>query len=215
MLITLLALLAFAATPAAHAATPATKAKRTAKHTTKQVVAARTAPPELSPVGAATCADADLRPAADTLARIQASELCLLNAERTSRGVGALTLDPTLVAVAQARAADLVARNYFQHTSPGGTTFEQTLIAAGYVIPGTRFSVGENLAWGQTSLGTPLEVVRGWMNSPGHRANILRPRFSHTGLGAVVGVPKSQTSVRLPGATYVQEFGDRHVGAIG
>lgn len=205
-------------------AVPAADARPAHKHRATKVIkitrpsTGRTAAvpaPLPDPVGATTCADADLRTEADTLERARAATFCLVNAERTSRGLNALREDATLAAVASAKAADLVARGYFDHTTPGGMTFELALIHAGYVVPGTRFVVSENLAWGQTVLSTPVEVVRGWMGSPGHRANILNGRFTETGIGAVVGVPSSQTKIALPGATFAQEFGDHHLGAIG
>lgn len=203
---------------AAEARTPrkdrAAKVTKRPKHA-RTVGTAASTPPLPEPAGATTCADADLRPAADNLDRVRVATLCLVNAERTSRGVGALREDPTLAAVAAAKATDIVARGYFEHTTPGGVTFEQALIHAGYVVPGTRFAVSENLAWGQTYLSAPLEIVRGWMGSPGHRANILDRRFTATGIGVVLGAPSSQTKVDLPGATFAEEFGDHHLGAIG
>ncbi|OAB40601.1 hypothetical protein PMSD_01480 [Paenibacillus macquariensis subsp. defensor] len=109
----------------------------------------------------------------------------LVNEERTSRGIAALTLNSTLTDLAVLKSRDMRDKNYFSHTSPTYGTPEEML---------NRFGVkwrayGENIAAGQT---TPEEVMRVWMNSPGHRANILDPRFTDIGVGYVAGTATSQ-----------------------
>jgi uncharacterized protein YkwD len=74
----------------------------------------------------------------------------------------------------------MVARAFYSHTSPDGREPWHRAEAAG----STRRSIGENIACGQRSAA---EVVRGWMNSPGHRANILKPGFTHIGVGFAGG----------------------------
>ena len=69
----------------------------------------------------------------------------------------------------------MVKRNYFSHTSPDGTTFVTRAKAAGYTSP-----IGENIAWGYR---TPEAVMTAWMNSPGHRANILNCKAKAVGVG--------------------------------
>jgi uncharacterized protein YkwD len=64
--------------------------------------------------------------------------------------------------------------------------------------------MGENLGWGSGSLATPRAMVRSWMNSPGHRANILRPTFTEVGIAVVTRTPRG-----IGGATYATEFGRR------
>ncbi|MFI7586114.1 CAP domain-containing protein [Spongisporangium articulatum] len=104
----------------------------------------------------------------------------LTNAERAKAGCGALTADSTLTSVAQAHSADMASHNYFSHNSQDGTTPFQRMSAAGY---GYR-TAGENIAAGQP---TPSAVVSAWMNSAGHRANILNCSFTEIGVGYATG----------------------------
>ncbi|MFF4350135.1 CAP domain-containing protein [Streptomyces sp. NPDC001530] len=114
------------------------------------------------------------------LARTATEVVALTNAERTTAGLRPLSVDPLLTTAAQAHSADMVARAFYSHTSPEGSQPWDRAAAAGC----THGSIGENIACGQRS---PAEVVRGWMNSPGHRANILKPDFTHIGIGLAGG----------------------------
>jgi uncharacterized protein YkwD len=104
----------------------------------------------------------------------------LTNAERVRAGLPPLGADLPLTTAAQAHSADMVARDFYAHTSPDGSRPWDRAAAAGCA----RRTIGENIACGQRS---PAEVVRGWMNSPGHRANILGRDFTHIGIGLVGG----------------------------
>ncbi|MHA5047690.1 CAP domain-containing protein [Streptomyces sp. SD15] len=114
------------------------------------------------------------------LARTANEVVALTNAERAAGGLPPLAVDPLLTAAAQAHSADMVTRAFYSHTSPDGSQPWDRAAAAG----STRRTIGENIACGQRS---PAEVVRGWMNSPGHRANILKPAFTHIGIGLAGG----------------------------
>ncbi|MFD4524430.1 CAP domain-containing protein [Streptomyces sp. NPDC058470] len=114
------------------------------------------------------------------LARTASEVVALTNAERTATGLRPLAVDLLLTNAAQAHSDDMVARAFYSHTSPDGTQPWDRAAAAG----STRRSIGENIACGQRS---PAEVVLGWMNSPGHRANILKPAFTHLGIGLAGG----------------------------
>jgi uncharacterized protein YkwD/stress response protein SCP2 len=114
------------------------------------------------------------------LRRTAAEVITLTNAERAGAGLPPLTPDPLLTNAAQAHSADMVARAFYAHTSPDGGEPWHRAAAAG----STHRSIGENIACGQRSAA---EVVTGWMNSPGHRANILKPGFTHIGVGFVGG----------------------------
>ncbi|MGK5639426.1 CAP domain-containing protein [Streptomyces sp. URMC 126] len=119
---------------------------------------------------------------AEGLARTAADVLALTNVHRTAAGLRPLDGDPRLTAAAQAHSADMAARGYHSHTAPDGGRPWDRAVAAGCV----HRSIGENIACGQRS---PAEVVEGWMNSPGHRANILTPDFTHLGVGFAGGGP--------------------------
>ncbi|MFI6559662.1 CAP domain-containing protein [Streptomyces sp. NPDC050534] len=114
------------------------------------------------------------------LARTAAEVVDLTNRERARAGLPALAADALLTTAAQAHSADMVARAFYSHTSPDGSRPWDRAAAAG----ARRHSIGENIACGQRS---PAEVVDGWMNSPGHRANILKPDFTHIGIGLAGG----------------------------
>ena len=102
----------------------------------------------------------------------------LTNKERTDRGLKALTIDSELSKVARVKSEDMQKKNYFSHTSPTyGSPFDMMK-----QFGVTYKSAGENIAKGQK---TPKEVVNAWMNSEGHRANILNGSFTHIGVGYV------------------------------
>lgn len=104
--------------------------------------------------------------------------LTLTNAERAKQGLAALQADTKLMAAAREKSVDMQKNNYFSHTSPTfGSPFDR-LKALGISYK----SAGENIAQGQR---TPAEVVQAWMDSPGHRANILNTSYTHLGVGFV------------------------------
>jgi len=106
----------------------------------------------------------------------------LVNAERQKAGLSAVTVDASVQRAAQVRAQEQV--KTFSHTRPNGTSCFTALSEAGVNYRGA----GENIAYGQT---TPQAVMSAWMNSSGHRANILNAKFQKIGVGYVVvnGVP--------------------------
>lgn len=102
----------------------------------------------------------------------------LTNKERAKNGLPALKIDTELSKVARIKSNDMAKNKYFDHNSPTyGSPFD---MMKKFGI--TYRSAGENIAMGQRS---PEEVVKGWMNSPGHRANILNKSYTHIGVGYV------------------------------
>ena len=114
----------------------------------------------------------------------------LINAKRTANGLSALKIDDEVQNIARIKAEDMVDNNYFSHTSPiYGSPFDMMKKF------GIRYNTaGENIAGNSTNVG----AVEAWMNSQGHRANILNNSFNYTGIG-VVKSPKY-------GKIYVQMF---------
>jgi hypothetical protein len=117
------------------------------------------------------------------------------NAARTQNGVAELNVSPLLTQAAQEKANDMVANNYFAHTSPSGLTpwywFEQV---------GYAFSfAGENLAVNFTD---SEDVTDAWMNSPEHRANILDNDYTQIGIATAEGTYNGQPAIYV-----VEEFG--------
>ncbi|MDQ6914440.1 MAG: CAP domain-containing protein [Actinomycetota bacterium] len=152
----------------------------------------------------AACAGADEAPDANNLGVVSDASLCLLNGERSARGLGSLTANGLLGRAAVAHSAEMVSSGVFSHESPDGTPFDQRILAAGYRPLGGAWTVGENIAWGSGSLATPRSIVAAWMASAPHRANILEPDFQEIGVGVVQGTPSGD-----PGATYTTDFGAR------
>jgi len=104
-----------------------------------------------------------------------AQVVAITNQQRAANGCGALTVDARLTAAAQKHSADMSAGGYFDHDSQDGRTFDQRIRAEGYPSPGA-----ENIAQGQRSA---QEVMDDWMNSPGHRRNILDCSLRTIGVG--------------------------------
>lgn len=151
------------------------------------------------------CADSELPPTQDNLARERAAVLCLVNVERTKRGLVKLRNNPSLEKVARAYARRLVKEHFFSHVAPDGTTMVDRIHLTSYLngLP-RRWYAGENIAWGTGTSALPSDIVKAWMNSPGHRANILNKVYRDIGLGAYYGTPKTPA-----GGTYVTDFGRR------
>lgn len=117
--------------------------------------------------------------ALDTAASYEVEVVALINEQRTAHGCPALHDDPRLRTAAVGHSADMRARNYFAHNTPDGITPWTRIEAQGYPDPSA-----ENIAMGQQ---TPQEVVNAWMNSPGHRANILNCSSKAVGIGVQFG----------------------------
>lgn len=110
---------------------------------------------------------------------LEAQMLELINRERTANGFAPLEADPEIAEVARKHSADMFSRGYFSHNTPEGKDPFDRIRA-----DGVKFrTAGENLAFAPT-----LQIAHtGLMNSPGHRANILRPQFGRVGIGILDG----------------------------
>ncbi|POX52526.1 RNA polymerase [Streptomyces sp. Ru71] len=153
-----------ASAPASPSASPS------AAHRTDTPAPTATRPARSAPAPARGAA---AQPASSDLA---AQVIALVNKERQAAGCAPVTDDDRLRDAAQAHSDDMAARDYFDHVSPDGTDPGARITAAGY-----RWSTyGENIAKGQQ---TAQSVMTSWMNSPGHRANILNCSFKNLGVG--------------------------------
>lgn len=132
--------------------------------------------------------------------------LCLLNRERTRRGLPALRESALLDSTSSQHSDEMVRLDYFEHSSPDGQTVEDRLRAAGYAR-GVNASAGENIAYGVGAKATPAAIVRAWMQSPPHRADILRPAFTEVGIGIALGAPEVGAADQSQSATYTTDFG--------
>ncbi|HEV2774294.1 MAG TPA: CAP domain-containing protein [Solirubrobacteraceae bacterium] len=170
---------------------------------TTAVLASLTLPASLA--HAADCPGADLLPAIASVPTAKAATLCLLNDERAARGLVPLSTQADLEEAAQRYSQAMVQHRFFAHVSPGGQTLSDRLV--GYAAPAREWTTGENLAWGEGALATPSSIVRGWMNSPSHRDNVLNGDFTEIGVGIVGGTPSG--GLPAVSATYTTEFGFR------
>jgi uncharacterized protein YkwD len=157
------------------------------------------------------CVSADAMPGQAAAEDLRAATLCLMNAERTARALGRLQAEPLLGRVASSYARQMVRGQFFHHTSPGGSTMLARIRSTSYLRDVTSWSVGENLAWGSGSLATPRAMVRAWMQSAEHRANLLDRHFADVGIGVAAGAPVALDPGEL-GGTYVTDFGRRLKG---
>jgi uncharacterized protein YkwD len=113
---------------------------------------------------------------APTQSQFAQEVLALTNQFRATQGLAALTLNPELVAAADRHSADMLNQDYFDHTGRNGSKPWDRAGAVGYAAS----TIGENIAAGY---GSAESVVQGWINSPGHRANLLNFRYTEMGLG--------------------------------
>lgn len=108
----------------------------------------------------------------------EAQVLTLVNQERTNQGLPALILSSALTKASRAHSLDMACNGFASHTGSNGSFFGTRLTEAGF----TFSTAAENIAAGYDS---PEDVVIGWMNSAGHRANILNPDLEYIGIGYV------------------------------
>jgi len=117
--------------------------------------------------------------------------LALINAQRIAHGCEPLRLEERLEQAAERESRDMVERHFFSHTEPDGTTPGARVRKTGYVYQ----MIGENI---EVNAEMPELAVATWMNSPGHRANILTCAFKETGI-AVVSQKDDVTVEGVPG----------------
>jgi uncharacterized protein YkwD len=135
--------------------------------------------PVASGVSPSVEAAATTRPPAakDKVTTMEDEVTALINKERDKAGCGAVRIDERMRKAGRAHSADMAVNKYFSHTGLDGSSFVDRLERAGYPRSG---AAGENIAYGY---GTAQAVVTGWMNSDGHRRNILNCSAKATGVG--------------------------------
>ena len=160
------------------------------------------AAPTASAAGACSSANASVNTASKRV--LVRATLCQLNVERSRNGLRPLRLDRRLSAAARAHSRAMARRHFFSHDSLNGASFVDRIRGTGYLRGARSWNVGENIAYGSMRLSTPRSIGRAWMNSPGHRANILSRSFRSIGIGIAAGTPSGGG-----GATYTTDFGRR------
>ncbi|MER5399541.1 CAP domain-containing protein [Streptomyces sp. NPDC002599] len=167
------------------------------------------------PAAAVTCDQvaANRAPTAATAAQARAAVTCLINAQRTQRGLPSLTTNQALTNAAQQHAVAAVQLKWWgpgkdPHRNPRtGSTPQTRIQAAGYCPNPISWEFNEIAYTGWGGSGTPQAAVNWWMNSPGHRAIILKPSLREMGPWAQPG-SAAQAGASSPDAgTYVVTFG--------
>jgi uncharacterized protein YkwD len=126
-----------------------------------------------------------------------------INQVRAAHGLRPVALVYGLQRAARVHSSDMVARDYFLHESgPGGEAFSRR-IGRFWHPNAAGVSIGEILAWGSGTFASPAAAVRGWLNSPPHRAILLSPRFTLVGIGVAHGRFLGHSGA----AVYTADFG--------
>lgn len=156
---------------------------------------------------AAECRGADLAPAQLSKDRAEHALLCLINRERTDRGLDKLQGESAQAKAARKHTKVMVRQRCFSHQCSGEADLVTRIERTSYLPCDCYWGVAENLAYGEGKQGTPSGLVQAWMNSPAHRANILNRRYEHIGIGIVWGTPTVGDD--RGSATYTTDFGYR------
>lgn len=145
-------------------------------------------------------------PTNDNVATLRDATFCLVNVQRTSHGLKAFASSSQLRKAAQNYSRAMVRQRFFDHVSPSGSTLLSRVRRGTTYLSGARnYALAENIAWGSGEYATPRETVKGWMESAGHRTNILDRSFRHIGVGVAIGAPED--SQGMPAATYTTDLG--------
>ncbi|MQY38689.1 hypothetical protein SRB17_67020 [Streptomyces sp. RB17] len=171
-----------------HTATPQATASPTHRATAHPSTGTKTTAPKPRTTPAPSAPTPTPTPAA-TASSATARVVQLVNAERAKVGCHPLTVNAELTKAAQAHSADMAAHQNMSHTGSDGSSPGDRITRAGY----SWSAYGENVAYGYA---TPEQVMNGWMNSPGHRANILNCSYKEIGVG-----------LAQPGSYWTQDFG--------
>ena len=151
---------------------------------------------------AAACRGAGAHPTKARISTLDRATLCLLNVERKKRGLAPLRENRDLDTASLGHSRDMVRRKYFEHGD-----FAGRIEATGYLSGASSYDIGENIAWGGGRYSTPKAIVKLWMHSPGHKANILDRHFKEIGIGIARGAPENGQGGDA--ATYTTDFGVR------
>lgn len=144
--------------------------------------------------------------------RLQQATRCLVNRERTKRGLKSLKTSNELLKASDWQNRDMLEYTYFDHNRPDGPDFVERILRFGYARDSEGYSIGENLAWASQQIATPRKMVKMWMKSPPHRKNILTKDFRDQAVSAVWSagnVGGAYENSGGPFIVYTNQFGAR------
>jgi uncharacterized protein YkwD len=132
--------------------------------------------------------------------------LDLHNQTRAANGLPGLCVHPALTNAARSHSQEMLDKGYFAHNSYNGETVKARLERFGYTFSGYSFwKYGENIYWGSGTSSSPESAHKWWMNSAGHKANILNKDFREVGIGVRTGTYKGYAGAKM----YTVDFGVR------
>ncbi len=156
---------------------------------------------------ARACQGADTLPKIGKPATAARATVCLINNRRQQHGRQKLDSNTQLTHAGVDHSSYMDKHSCFSHQCPGEPDLVHRLFRVDYLKAGLkRWEYGEDIAWGEAALGTPKEIVKAWMHSPEHRANILDRTFRDVGVGVVWGTPQTPKGA---GGLYTADFGFR------
>ncbi len=130
----------------------------------------------------------------------------LHNQTRESANLATLCVSEILTQAARSHSLEMIDKGYFDHNSYNGESYSARLESFGY---NSYEQVGENIAWGSGSLASPENIFQGWMESSGHRENILNPDYREVGIGTASGECEGYSGCTM----YTADFGLRQSSA--
>lgn len=165
-----------------------------------QITDARAAEPYDGKVKACNGEEVHLKPA-------EKKTLALHNKERRDRDMRSLCIQQQLQKAADGHSEDMLKKEYFSHTSKDDTTFDERIKQAGYTSKDFEgYRVSENLAYGSGAKSYPKSIHQAWMDSDGHRKNMLDRRLRQAGISVASGNYKGNDGTNV----YTVDFGARH-----
>ena len=167
---------------------------------TAGLAAAPTAPVAV----AGGCPNADAKPGKLSTSEARKAVRCLINKRRANAGLPSLDRHRDLQKSAQRHNNRMHGTGCFAHQCPGEGSLDTRIRSTGYLNGADRWKYAENVGWGRKKRGSPANVVKAWMHSSGHRANILSNDFRDLGVGFDDGTPNSK---RATGGIFTVDFG--------
>jgi uncharacterized protein YkwD len=154
--------------------------------------------------GAQSCNGADRGPQKISRGQARKAIICVINNKRQAHGVGPVQSSKPLQKASGRHARTMLSSKCFSHQCGGEAPLASRVYNTGYLPCSCAWGLGENLAWGKKSRGSPARIVDAWMQSPPHRSTLLNGSFNHVGIGVAWGSPYSSS---MRAATYAADFG--------
>jgi uncharacterized protein YkwD len=150
------------------------------------------------------CNGADRGPRKISRPQARRAVVCVINNKRRAHGVRPLEATKPLQRAGGRHAKTMVAAKCFAHQCGGEPPLASRVFKTSYLPCSCAWGLGENIAWGKKSRGSPENIVDAWMQSPPHRSTLLNGSFRHVGIGLAWGSPWSSG---MRASTYTADFG--------